>query len=124
MREGKAVRSMLFRPTLRQLLSVLFFLFAAISAAAIGVLWTQSAWDREVQTIHDQHLQLANHLAEALTRYAKDVEAVFNLAALNLAKQQPILHLDALLRRLRYSSVGSACKGSNRITTTSSSVLP
>jgi hypothetical protein len=105
MREGKAVRSMLFRPTLRQLLSVLFFLFAAISAAAIGVLWTQSAWDREVQTIHDQHLQLANHLAEALTRYAKDVEAVFNLAALNLAKQQQIINIYALMRRLHFNNI-------------------
>jgi PAS domain S-box-containing protein len=96
---------MLFRPSLRQLLSVLFFLFAAIPAAAIGVLWTQSAWDREVQTVQDQHLRLANHLAKALTRYAKDVEAVFYLAALNLANQQPILHLDALLRRLHFKHI-------------------
>jgi hypothetical protein len=89
------MRSMLFRPSLCQLLSVLFFLFAVISAAAIGVLWTQSAWNREVQTVRDQHLQLAKHLAEALTRYATDVEAVFYLAALNIARQQPILHLVA-----------------------------
>ena len=99
------MRSMLFRPSLRQLLSVLFFLFAAISAAAIGVLWTQSAWNREVQTVRDQHLQLAKHLAEALTRYATDVEAVFYLAALNIARQQPILHLDALLRRLHFKHI-------------------
>ncbi|HEY7709006.1 MAG TPA: ATP-binding protein [Candidatus Entotheonella sp.] len=99
------MRSMLFRPSLRQLLSVLFFLFAALSAAAIGILWTQSAWDREVQTVQDQHLQLSKHLAKALTRYAKDVEAVFYLVALNLANQQPILHLDALLRRLHFKHI-------------------
>jgi PAS domain S-box-containing protein len=105
MRKRKAMRSMLFRPSLRQLLSVLFFLFAALSAAAIGILWTQSAWDREVQTVQDQHLQLSKHLAKALTRYAKDVEAVFYLVALNLANQQPILHLDALLRRLHFKHI-------------------
>ncbi|MDH3604859.1 MAG: PAS domain S-box protein, partial [Candidatus Tectomicrobia bacterium] len=99
------MRLMLFRPSLRELLSVLFFLFAAISAAAIGVLWTQSAWDREVQTVQEQHLQLANHLAEALTRYAKDAEAVFYLAALNMANHQSILHLDALLRRLHFKHI-------------------
>lgn len=99
------MRIMRFRPSLRQLLSVIFFLFATISAVAIGVLWTNSAWNREVQKVHDQHVQLASHLAEALSRYAEDVEAVFNLAVSSLDKSQPILHLDTLLRRLHFKHV-------------------
>ncbi len=99
------MRIMRFRPSLRQLLSVIFFLFATISAVAIRMLWTNSAWNREVQTVHDQHVQLANHIAEALSRYAEDVEAVFNLAVSNLDKHQPVLHLDTLLRRLHFKHV-------------------
>ncbi len=99
------MRIMRFRPSLRQLLSVIFFLFATISAVAIGMLWTNSAWNREVQTVHDQHVQLASHLAEALSRYAEDVEAVFNLAVSNLDKDQPVLHLDTLLKRLHFKHI-------------------
>ena len=62
------MRVTLSRPSLRCLLPVLFFLLAAIPAASIGVLLTNSAWDRELQTVHEQHLQLARHLATALVR--------------------------------------------------------
>jgi PAS domain S-box-containing protein len=83
----------------------MFFLCATITAVSIGILWTHSAWNREVQTVHDQHLQLANHLAEALSRYAEDVEAVFQLAVANLVAHQPVRELDTLLRRLHFKHV-------------------
>ncbi len=71
----------------------------------MGILWTQSAWNRELQTVHDQHLQLANHLAEALSRYAEDVEAVFQLAVANLVPHQPVRELDTLLDRLHFKHI-------------------
>ncbi len=93
------------RPSLRHLLPVLFFLLAAIPAGSIGILLTNRAWDREVQTIHDQHLQLAQHVASALDRYAEDVQAVFHLASANLSTNQPVSNLTTLLNRLHFKHV-------------------
>ena len=78
------------RLSLCQLLPVLFFLLAAIPAGAIGILLTNRAWHREVQTVHQQHLLLAQHLAEALSRYAEDVEAAFQLTVASLVANQPL----------------------------------
>ncbi|PON14751.1 hypothetical protein C2W62_27405 [Candidatus Entotheonella serta] len=93
------------RPSLRQVVSIIIFLFATITAVVMGILWTQSAWNRELQAVHDQHLQLANHLAEALSRYAEDVEAVFQLAVANLVPHQPVRELDTLLDRLHFKHI-------------------
>jgi PAS domain S-box-containing protein len=96
------MHAMLSRRSLRQLLPVLFFLLAAIPAGAIGVLLTQRAWHRELQTVQEQHLQLAQHLAEALARYAKDAEAVFRLTASNVAAALPVQELTTLLEHLHF----------------------
>ena len=58
------------RPSFAQLLPILFFLLAAIPAAAIGILLTHTAWERELQTVREQHLQIARNLVAALDRYA------------------------------------------------------
>jgi PAS domain S-box-containing protein len=83
----------------------MFFLFATITAVAIGMLWTHSVWNRERQIVHDQHLQLAQHLAEALSRYAEDAGAVLQLAVANLVQHQPVRELDTLLGRLYFKHV-------------------
>ena len=59
------MRTKLARPSFVQLLPILFFLLAAIPAAAIGVLLTYSAWERELQTVQEQHLQIARNLVAA-----------------------------------------------------------
>ena len=94
-----------FRPSLRQLLPILFFLLAAIPAGAIGILMTNKAWDREVQKVHEQHLLLARHVAEALVRYAEDVEAAFQLTAVNIAAHRPVHELTSSLDRLHFKHV-------------------
>jgi PAS domain S-box-containing protein len=93
------------RPSLRQLLLVLFLLLAALPAGAIGILLTHRAWDRELKTVREQHLQLARHLAEALTRYAEDVEATFRMAVSNLAADRPVHELPVMLERLHFQHV-------------------
>ena len=108
------MRALLSGRSLRQLLPVLFFLLAAIPAGAIGMLLTQRAWDRELQTVHDQHLQLARHLAEALARYAKDAEAVFRLTAANVAADRPVQELSTLLEHLHFKHV-CIVDGSGRV---------
>lgn len=95
----------LARPSLGQLLPVLFFLLAAIPAAAIGVLLTRNAWDRELQTVQEQHLQIARNLVAALTRYAQDVEAVFQMTVANMDEHQSIRRLSTLLSRLHFQHV-------------------
>ena len=98
----------LSRPSLRQLLPVLFFLLAALPAGAIGVLLTNRAWDRELQTVHEQHLQLADNLAGALTRYAEDVEAVFAMTAMtasDVAEDFPLQELAELLGRMHFKHI-------------------
>jgi PAS domain S-box-containing protein len=95
----------LTRPSFVQLLPVLFFLLAAIPAAAIGVLLTHSAWERELQTVQEQHLQIARNLAAALARYAADVEAAFQMTVANTATQQPVRRLSTLLSSLHFKHV-------------------
>src|SRR5215813_6244976 len=93
------------RPSFIQLLPILFFLLAAIPAGAIGVLLTRSAWERELQTVQEQHLQIARNLVAALTRYAEDVEAVFQMIVANMVAQQPVRHLSTLLSGLHFKHV-------------------
>src|SRR5215475_10720968 len=90
------------RPSFIQLLPILFFLVAAIPAAAIGVLLTHSAWERELQTVHEQHLQIARNLVAALERYAEDAEAAFRMTVADMAAQQPVRRLSTLLSGLHF----------------------
>ena len=93
------------RPTLSQVLPVLFFFLAALPAGAVGILLTKRAWQREFQTAQEQHLQLAQNIAAALGRYAEDVEAVFQLAIRNLIMSQPAQDLTPLLHRLHFKHI-------------------
>jgi hypothetical protein len=95
----------LSRPSLRNLLVLLFFLLTAIPVEIIGVLLTNRAWDRELQTVHEQHLQFARHLAEALTRYAEDVEAMFQLATSHVVANKPVQELLPVLERLHFKHI-------------------
>lgn len=98
----------LARVSLRQLLPVLFFLLAAVPAGSIGVVLTNKSWDRELQTVREQHLQLAHNLVEALERYAEDVEAVFEMivtAKASVVDDLPTRKLDDLLRRLHFKYI-------------------
>lgn len=93
------------RPSLGYLLSVWFFFLAALPAGAIGILLTRSAWNRELHTVQEQHLQIARNLAGALTRYADDAEAAFTMAVAHLAEHQAIQGLATLLGRLNFTYV-------------------
>ena len=95
----------LTRPSFVQLLPILFFLLAAIPAGAIGVLLTHSAWERELQTVQEQHLQIARNLVAALTRYAEDVEATFQMTVANVAEQQSVRRMSTLLSGLHFKHV-------------------
>jgi PAS domain S-box-containing protein len=95
----------LSRPSLRNLLALLFFLLIAIPVEIIGVLLTNRAWDRELQMVHEQHLQLARHLTETLARYAEDAEATLQLTASNVTENRPVQGLTTVLERLYFKHV-------------------
>src|SRR5215831_20822784 len=103
--EEELMHTKLPRPSFIQLLPILFFIVAAIPAAAIGILLTHSAWERELQTVHEQHLQIARNLVAALARYADDVEAAFQMTVANIAAQQPVRRLSTLLSGLHFKHV-------------------
>ena len=100
-----AVRLTRPRPSLRHLLPLLFLLLAAIPAGAIGILLTNQAWDRELRTVREQHLQLSLNLSGALTRYAADVAATLHLVASHLSANQPVVTLNSLLDRHHFSYI-------------------
>lgn len=93
------------RPSLRNLLALLFFLLTAIPVEIIGVLLTNRAWDRELQIVHEQHLQYARHLTEALARYAEDAAITLQLTASNAVENRPLQELTAVLARLHFKHV-------------------
>ena len=82
-----------------------FFSLPPSPLAAIGVLLTHSAWERELQTVQEQHLQIARNLVAALTRYAADVEAAFQMTVANVAAQQPVRRVSTLLSGLHFKHV-------------------
>ena len=93
------------RLSLRHLLPLLFFCFAAVPAGVIGTLLTERAWERELEAVNEQHLQLAKNLAGALSRYAQDIEAAFLLVAADLSSARETPELTALLERLEFKHV-------------------
>jgi PAS domain S-box-containing protein len=98
---------MLSRPSLRNLLALLFFLLTAIPVEIVGILLTNRAWDRELETVHEQHLQFARSLAETLARYAEDVESIFELTVSSMVNNRPVQELTTSLERLYFEYVCS-----------------
>ncbi|WP_416898519.1 MAG: sensor histidine kinase [Minwuia sp.] len=66
--------------SLRHTLFVAFLLIALIPVGLLA-LWTQrEAYQKELDEVSERHLLLARNLSYALNRYARDVEAVFELS--------------------------------------------
>ncbi len=80
-------------------------LLAALPAGAIGLLLSQHAWDRELSTVRDQHLQLALNLSNTLTRYAADASAHLQLFVSHLEERRSVKKLIPLLDRLHFQYV-------------------
>lgn len=72
---------LLSRMSMRQLLFVCFTLIAIVPVVALSVWVQRSALDREIEAVKEKHLLLAENLTDALSRYARDVEATFGLAS-------------------------------------------
>lgn len=84
---------------------VLFIGFTLISSIPVLFLtsWVQqSALEKEVAGVKEKHLLVARNLTGDLTRYVTDVESAFRLISKNLASNNKVLGLPALLKSLDF----------------------
>ena len=93
------------RPSLRNLLALLFLLLTAIPVEIIGVLLTHTAWERERETVREHHLQLAHYLTETLDSYANDMVAIFQWVASNIVENSPDEKLLEILGHLDFKYI-------------------
>ncbi len=76
--------SIRYAPTLR---SVLFCMMLAVAVLPIAVFYTwveRNSYKRELASVHETHLIIAENLSEALSRYATDAKSIFSLAVQNI----------------------------------------
>ena len=84
---------------------VLFIGFTLISSIPVLFLtsWVQrSALEKEVEAVKEKHLLVARNLTGDLSRYVTDVESAFRLISINLASNNRVLGLPALLHSLDF----------------------
>ncbi|WP_158925741.1 ATP-binding protein [Acidisphaera sp. S103] len=82
---------------------LLFIAFTIIAGAPIVVLamWEgNSAFQNELDSVHERHLLVARNLTVTMSRYVKDVKAVFGLVFESGALNHPVAGLTDLLMSL------------------------
>jgi signal transduction histidine kinase/ActR/RegA family two-component response regulator len=98
------------RPWFRlRLHHLLFIAFTIIAGAPIAVLaWWEgnTAFQNELDSVRERHLLVARNLTSTMSRYVKDVEAVFGLTFESGALNHPVAGLTDLLTSLNVIHVG------------------
>jgi signal transduction histidine kinase/CheY-like chemotaxis protein len=82
---------------------LLFIAFTVIAGAPIAVLalWeSNSSFQNELDSVRERHLLVARNLTSTMSRYVKDVEAVFGLAFESGALNHPVAGINDLLMSL------------------------
>ncbi len=68
-----------------QTMLLIIFVVAALVPTMFLAVWIQkSAFNQEMQSVRERHLLLARNLTGALSRYATDIEAVFDDISINI----------------------------------------
>jgi len=91
-----------------RLRTLLFLILTALSTGPVLLLGTQikyPAMERELDEVHEKHLMVAQHLTEALDRYARDVAAVFRNSVAMQRAGMANEHLRDLLGDLHFRHV-------------------
>lgn len=89
--------------SLRMTLTIAFTLAAMLPALAFGLWIERNAFRSEVEAVSEKHLLLARNVTEALDRYARDVQASFDLFVETANADQTIRGFDKLGRRLNFN---------------------
>ncbi|MEP4377403.1 MAG: sensor histidine kinase [Alphaproteobacteria bacterium] len=87
---------------------ILFSALVFVSAVPVFLLagWVQNnALEKEVESVTEKHLLIAQNLSGALERYVSDVRETFRVASKNIANDQEIEGLEGLLRSLNFDYV-------------------
>jgi signal transduction histidine kinase len=82
---------------------LLFIAFTIIAGAPIAVLalWeSNTSFQNELDSVRERHLLVARNLTTTMSRYVKDVEAVFGLAFESGALNHPVAGINDLLMSL------------------------
>ena len=82
---------------------VLFIAFTVVTAVPIGVLalWEgRTSFQNELDSVRERHLLVARNLTSTMSRYVKDLKAVFGVAIESGALDKPVAGLADLLTSL------------------------
>nr|WP_294512570.1 ATP-binding protein [uncultured Rhodopila sp.] len=88
---------------------LLFLAFTLVAGLPVGVLalWEGATASRiELDSVHERHLLIARDVTSTLSRYIRDVEAVFALTLESGALNQPVTGLADMLLSLHIVHVG------------------
>ena len=91
-----------------QLHYVLFLALTMIATVPVGILavWVEkSAYQKELASVHEQHLMIARNLSHTLALYAKDVEAVFTATTAQMVAGIADANMTPLLAALHFEHV-------------------
>jgi signal transduction histidine kinase len=87
---------------LRVLLLVMSFFVAAVPVSLFWAWPHAQSVQHEFDSVRDRHLVLADKIAAALRRYHRDVVAAFDMVAVNLERDVPLVAADTLLGELGF----------------------
>jgi signal transduction histidine kinase/ActR/RegA family two-component response regulator len=85
---------------LHHLLFIAFILIAGVPIAVLALWEGSTSFQNELDSVRERHLLVARNLTSTMSRYAKDVEAVFGLALESGALSHPVAGLTDLLTSL------------------------
>lgn len=103
-RDRTRSRTARWRPVLR-LRFIQFAVLIVIAAVPVLILdgWVQrSAMEKEIASVAEKHLLIAQNLSAALSRYATDVKEGFRVAVSQSAAGVTTSHMDSMLRTLGF----------------------
>lgn len=93
------------RLRLRTFLTAAFFVVSTIPLGIWAVWTSQTALQREIDEVEDRHLLLARNISAALSRYAVDTAAAFELAVSTPINERGRKELSKLLKSLHFNHV-------------------
>jgi hypothetical protein len=89
-----------FSLRLHHLLVIAFTIIASVPIAALALWEGNTSFQNELDSVRERHLLVARNLTSTMSRYIKDVEAVFGLAFESGALTHPVAGLTDLLMSL------------------------
>ncbi len=90
---------------LHHLLFIAFTIIAGVPIAVLALWEGNTAFQNELDSVRERHLLVARNLTSTMSRYVRDVEAVFGLAFESGAINHPVAGLNDLLRSLNVVSI-------------------